>query len=186
MDDYKYYSTPPQLNFFGRRHPVGLLIITAPAFMVSLYFGYILVSSLIDYMAHATAGEWISALPGMLFVLALFALALSVFAYSASRHNIIVDTRLGVIGKRRELMGLHTRGKVINLAKISKIICRQKSEKITARPGEYNPATTYYHVDLLTQEGQRLPLVNFKDKNKAQRLARKIAGFANIELNDRL
>ncbi len=186
MDDSQYTISEHQLSFFDRRHPVGLLLLSVPAFIVSLYFGYILISTFIDYMANATSGEWISALPGIIFLLVLFTAALAAGVYTASRKNIIVDTKLGVIGTRREFLGLHNKGKILNLAKIKKIICRQKSVKGTTRPGDYNPSTIYYHVDILTREDQQVPLINFKYKKQARQLGKRIAEFADIELNDRL
>ncbi len=186
MGDSQYNITEHQLNFFEKRHIIGLLLLSVPAFSVAAYFGYILISTLIDYAFNATFSEWVRALPGILFVLAIFSIAITIGAFTASRINIVVDTKLGVIGKRRELLGLHNKGKVIDLDNIDKIICRQKSVKRTTKPGEYNPSTTYYHVDILTNKNQQIPLINFKDKKQAKQLGKAIANHAGISLNDRL
>ena len=186
MGDSQYNITKHQLNFFDRRHPIGLLLISLPAFIVGLYFGYILITTFIDYILNATFGEWVRALPGILFVLAIFAIAISAGVFTASRVNIVVDTKLGVVGKRREFLGLHNKGKVIDLSEVKKIICRQKSIKTTTKPGEYNPSTTYYLIDILTTDDQQVPLINFKNKKETKHLAKKIANFANVDLNDRL
>ncbi len=186
MESSQFTITEQQLNFYDRRHPVSLLLISTPAFIVALYFGYILMTTLIDYTFNATFGEWVKALPGILFVLAIFLIAISAGVYTASRVNLVVDTKLGVIGKRRDFLGLHNKGKVIGINKIEKIICRQKSVKGAIRPGEYNPSTTYYFVDILTNDDQQLPLINFKNKKEAKQLAKKITSFANLKLNDRL
>jgi hypothetical protein len=58
--------------------------------------------------------------------------------------------------------------------------------KVTSKPGEHNPSTTYYHVDILTRDDQQVPLIKFKEKKQAKVLGRKIAEFANTDLNDRL
>jgi len=170
-------------------HPVRLLI-GAPFFIVGGYFFYHLVDALHDYIYDANADEWIAALPGM-FIMLILGLAISLPGlFLAARESLVINLDLGVIGKRRELLGLHTRGKVIKLEDVSKILCRQITRKhIDRKVGSTSGRTTSvtsYLIDLEMKDAQQAALIEYTEKSIAKKTAKTLTEFAGIPLNDRL
>ncbi len=151
---------------------------------------YLLLSSLLSYILEATLSEWMIAIIGMIVLFILAALVLAPGIYIVSRESIVANNKLGLIGKRRELLGLHTKGKILSLDDIEKVICRKQTRNSTQKKAGDSSgrtsSTTYYIIDLLLKDQQQAPLIEYKDKKYAKELARALAKFTGIELNDRL
>jgi hypothetical protein len=73
-----------------------------------VFFGYYLVTALIDYIRVATPAEWLRALPGLLIVFAIFlAFAIPTYAVLFGRNKVIVDRYRGRIVEAFDLPFLH-------------------------------------------------------------------------------
>ena len=165
-------------------------MISAPFFLAAAYFSYLLVASVIEYLLKATFGEWLSALPGMLVLPIVGSAILAPGLFLASRESVVINLALGVIGKRREFLGLHTKGKMINLDDIEQIVCRTKTRKHTDRSvgstSGRTSSTTFYLIDLEVENGKMEPLIEYSDKSIARNITREIGEFTNVRVDNRL
>ena len=105
-------------------NPIRLLI-SLPFFVGDNYFVYHLLGSIREFLLYASISEWLAGVPGML-VMLLLAIAVSVPGLLlAATESIVVNRVLGVVGKRREFVGLHTRGKLVSVDDVARVICRR-------------------------------------------------------------
>lgn len=178
-----------KLRAHSRPHYIARLI-SAPFFIAAGYLFYVLIDSLVSYILDASPVEWLEALPGMIFILLLAVAIVLPGLFIAASESIVVDSDQGVIGKRRELLGLHTPGKTINLKDIEKIICRRKSRRHTRKkPGEtagVSSSVTWYIIDLALKDGQEATLLEYKNSGEAKALAKALAKFTGISLDNRI
>ena len=173
-------NTPPPL----RR------LIAAPFFIGGGYFIYHLIAALYEYARVASADEWLGAIPGMLVMLVLgFGVSLPGL-FLAAGETLTVDRKLGTIRKRRELVGLHTPGLLVQLDEVEKVICRQMTKKhIDREPGATHgrsTSITVYPVDLEMKSGETTHLIELPEKAVAKSVAKSVADFAALTLDDRL
>ena len=176
------------LHAYVKRHRVELLISLA-FFVGGGYFLYHLIGILFQYIISASFQDWADALPGM-FIMLAFALLISwPGIYMSTINSIVVDLRLGIIVRRKEFLGLHTRGKVIQLSDVESLVCRQKiRNRVRRTVGSTSGTTTSvtsYMVDLELKNGQLSEVLEYADKEGAKELARSIACFAGIPFQDR-
>lgn len=166
------------------------LLIALPFFIGGGYFLYHLLDALYDYINNASAAEWLGALPGMLVMLLFAALISFPGLFLAARESVVVNRQISVIGKRRELFGLHTRGKIVDIDDVEMIICRQTTKKHTHRkPGATSGRTssvTVYPLDLEIKNGDTAPLIEYSEKAVAKNIARVVSDFSGLALVDRL
>lgn len=178
-----------QLIIHDKPHPMRL-VISLPFFIASGYFLYHLILALADYVRNANLSEWIGALPGMAIMLVLATAIVLPGLFLAARESVVVNKSLGLIGKRRELLGLHSRGKIVKLSSVKSIVCRQQTRKHTDRkPGSSSGRTssvTVYPVDLLLDDEQALQIGEFSEKSDAREMVKAIADFSELSADDRL
>ncbi len=177
------------LNVHIKRQTVELLISLA-FFIGGGYFLYHLIGILFEYIVAATFQDWVEALPGMIIML-LFALLISwPGMYMAAVDSIVVDIAPGIIGKRKELFGMHTRGKCIQLDDVESIVCREKTRSRTRRTigstSGTSTSVTSYIVELSLKSEQQADLLEYTEKKEARELAEALADFTGITLDDRL
>jgi len=177
------------LHAHVKRHCVEYLI-SAAFFMGGGYFLYQLIGILFEYIVSASVQDWVDALPGMI-ILFVFALLISwPGMYMAAADSIVVDLRLGIIIRRKEWFGLHTRGKMILLGDVECIVCRPKTQSRTRRTvgstSKTNVSVTCYIVGLNLKNDQQAEVLEYAEINGARELARAIAEFTGISLDDRL
>jgi|GEM_PF-2752302 len=81
--------------------PMGpRLVIGSMLAPIAAFFLYHLVNGLVEYVRHATAAEWLRALPGLLVLLALsLGLGVPVWLVLAGRNRVVVDRHRGRIVK---------------------------------------------------------------------------------------
>ena len=170
-------------------HPLRRLI-ALPFFIGGGYFLYHLGAAIYEYIQFASAGEWLGAIPGML-VMLILGLGISLPGlYLAAAETVTVDRGLGVIRKRRELLGLHSPGLLVRLDEVDGVTCRQTTRKhIDRKPGATggrSTSITVFPLDLETKSGETKPLIEFAEKAAAKRAAKSVADFAQLTLDDRL
>ena len=185
----KILTTKNRLTIHDDPHILRLLIST-PFFIAGGYFFYHLLSALHSYIQDANATEWMAALPGMT-VMVIFGTLISLPGlFLAARESLVVNKELGVIGKRREMLTLHTRGQITNLVDVGKVICRRTTRKRIERTvgstSGRSTSVTSYPVDLELKDGQQVALIEFSEKKKKKKIAKILAEFADLPLNDRL
>ena len=178
-----------RLLIFERPHPIRLLI-SLPFYIAAGYFVYYFLTSILDYVLHATAGEWLGALPGLSLILLFAALIAIPGALLSSSESVVASNKLRIIGKRKEWLGLHTPGKVIQYEIIKRIVCRQRTRKTTDREvgmtGGRTVSATHYVIELDTKDGAQATLIKFTEKKPAKEVAAALAEYTELPLNDRI
>ena len=165
-------------------------LIAVPFFVGGGYFIYHLVAALYEYIEVASAEEWLGAIPGMLVMLVL-GLGISFPGlFLAAAETLTVDRGLGVIRKRRELVGLHGPGLLVRVDEVERVTCRQTTRKhIDREPGATagrSTSITVYPLDLEMKNGETTHLIEFSEKAAAKSAAKSVADFAALALDDRL
>ncbi|MFC1680813.1 hypothetical protein ACFL1S_03340 [Pseudomonadota bacterium] len=183
------YEFENRLIVHDNPHPIRLLI-SVPFFIGGGYFFYHLFNAIYVYILDASAGEWMSALPGMLFMAVLGAAISFPGLLLASRESLVVNKELNVAGKRRGLLGLHTRGKLVYLDQVRKVICRQqtrnRNQRTVGSTSGRSTSNTFYLIEFEMNDDQVAPLIEFQDKPGARKVAKAVAGFAELELDNRI
>lgn len=183
------YEFETRLIVHVNPHPLRLLI-SVPFFIGGGYFFYHLFDAIYIYISDAFAGEWMSALPGMLFMAVLGAAISFPGLFLASRESLVVNKELNVAGKRRGLLGLHTRGKLVDLPQVRKVICRQqtrnRNQRTVGSTSGRTTSNTFYLVEFEMKDDQIASLIEFQDKPSARKVAKAVAGIAELELDNRI
>lgn len=171
------------------RHPLRYVF----ALPFAAYGGYLLwhlVSGLYAYFRESGLVDTLAMLPGVAVGLFFTALFLAPAIVLLARRNTVVDTDLGVVGRRWELLGLHTRGKITNTADVEKVVCRRQTRKNPSRIGNSDARretpVTHYLVDLERPALGTLNLFDEMDRKTAKMLGEKVATLLDRPLNDRL
>jgi len=175
------------------REPILAWLLSAPAYAAAVYFIYYLLTSIYYYVNQsATLIEWLSALPGFIF-LTLAALGLLALALSMSISEYVrVNRRQQIISTWRGSPTISLLRKDIKLSQIEEIICRQKTEKYSGantRGTAYHRkrlSRTVYIVDALKNNHETLKLIKFTEKPIAKKWGRSIAEFCDKPFKDRL
>ena len=85
---------------------------------------------------------------------------------------------------------MHTRGNIVQLKGIDRIVCRRESRRHTHRKvGSTSGRTstvTYFRIDLETDGADPWKLIEFTNKTQARRVATAIAEFSDIDLDIRI
>ena len=178
----KIKKSETKLLIHDSPHPVRLLI-SLPFFIGGGYFIYHLLGSIREFLLYASISEWLAGVPGML-VMLLLAIAVSVPGLLlAATESIVVNRVLGVLGKRREFVGLHTRGKLVSVDDVARVICRRTTRKHTDRSvgstSGRTSSTTVFLIDLKLATGSdwKPPKrFEYNTANKVKTLARKRPG----------
>ena len=177
------------LHVHVKRHKVELLI-SFVFFIGGGYFLYHLIGILFEHIVSASIQDWIESLPGMIIMLILSLVIWWPGAYMAAVDSVVVDSRSGIIAKRKEMFGLSTRGMIVQLGDVKSIVCRQKTRSRTRRTVGSTSGTTvcvtYYIVDLNLKNGQQAELLEYTEKSGALELAKAVAESTGISLDDRL
>lgn len=161
---------------FEWRLPIGarLFFGTILSFFV-IFFGYHLFSGLIEYIRMASLGQWLTALPGFLIVMALFLLfAIPCWAVCLGRHQVILDLPHSRILKVFDLR-LYRRTKSYPIDQIQHVsVVRLKVQK-----SRYS-STTNCQVHLRLDRGKPIVVSHGDRPDHARMIAEQVAGHLGI------
>jgi len=91
-----------------------------------VFFGYYLLSGLLEYIRVATASEWFSAIPGFLVLLVIFLVsAVPTYAVLFGRSKVLVDLSQGRVVEMFDI-GFYRRAKIYALDQIKAVTIRKK------------------------------------------------------------
>ena len=178
----KQIHTENNLVINDNRHPIEILF-SLPFLFAGGYFIFQILRTFYEYIPSASFSDWLAAIPGLLVLLILAILIGGLGVFLAAAESLAVDLKMRVIGKRRQLLFFHTKGKYIELDKIDKIICRTETKQ---RTNANHKSTSVYIVDLIHIETGKAQLIEFKNKEDAKEVGQTLSDFTKIPLNDRL
>jgi hypothetical protein len=99
--------------------------------LFAAFFLYYLVTGLIEYIRVATLAEWVSAIPGLLVVLALFLLfGVPTWIVLVGRSRVVVDLRQGYILKVDDLL-FYQRTRTFPIDQVHDVRVKSKTLRIS-------------------------------------------------------
>lgn len=102
------------------------LLIGGMLSIFAIFFGYYLVTGLVEYIRVATASEWLTALPGFLVVLLLFLVfAVPTWYLLTVRQFVVIDPSAGFLSEVSD-MRIYRRLKRYPLSQIRKVTISHK------------------------------------------------------------
>ena len=156
--------------------PIGArLFLGAMLSFFAIFFGYHLFWGLIEYIRVASLGEWQTALPGILIVMALFLLfAVPCWAVCLGRHQVILDLPRGRILKVFDLrLYRRTRSYPIDQVQHVSVV------RLKARQTRHS-STTNCQVHLRLDRGKPILVSRGDRPDHARMVAEQVAGHLGI------
>jgi hypothetical protein len=144
----------------------------------ALFFLYYLVTGLAEYVRVATPGEWLSALPGFLVVLALFLLfGLPTWYILAGRTRVVIDFRHRCIRQVQDLR-FYRRTKRFSIDQVLEV----RSVPMTIGVSGHRSRTHRIQIDLA---GHKPVTVGYEDDaENARGVATSLAEVLRVEAHE--
>lgn len=161
---------------FEWRPPIAIRFgLGAMLFPLAVFFGYHLFSALFEYIRVASLGEWLTALPGMVLVAALFLLfAVPCWAVCAGSHLVIVDRSGGIIVKALDLR-FYRRIRTYPVDQV------QHVSVVRHRVRQKNRASaTTCRVLIRLNHGKPIPVSHGDRPDHARMVAEQVAGYLGV------
>lgn len=161
---------------FEWRPPTGTrFLLGGMLFPLAVFFGYHLFSALFEYIRVATLGEWLTALPGIVIVAALFLLfAVPCWAVCAGCHLVIIDRSGGIIVKALDLR-FYRRIKTYPLDQVQHVsVVRHNVRQ------KHRISYTTCRVLIRFNHGKPIPVSHGDRPDHARMIAEQVAGYLGV------
>lgn len=147
----------------------------------ALFFGYYLITGLIEYVRVASASEWLAATPGFLVVLVIFlAFAVPTYAILIGQSKVIVNRDTGRIIDMFDLR-IYQQKKVYCIDQVKSVSIGEKTFRTKGH------SSHSYAVQILMDDQKRVTAGYEKDIAEARKLAEYVSnslGYSTAKISE--